>query len=121
MFKVHSLWLAILAIPTMTSLCACSAQHAAAAGTAQAGRATGASHQTFSLNTPVEVIAANKNGKVVLERDLPGLMNNPKYPLFKGMSLHQLAAMSGGRLTKKKLAKVQNDLAGVSNKKPAKH
>lgn len=119
MFKTHSLWPAILAIPSMMSLCSCSAGHAAA-GTASTSRAKAASHQAFSLNTPIEVIAADQKGKTILDRDLPGLMNSPKYPFFKGMSLHQIAAISGGRLTKNKIAQVRQDLADVSNGPTAK-
>jgi len=50
----------------------------------------------------------------VLNRDVPGLMSNRSYMLFEGMSLSQLAALSGGQLTKEKLAEVQADLHQLS-------
>jgi hypothetical protein len=65
---------------------------------------------TLSLDTPVEQIAADPRGKAVLNRDVPGLLANPSYFLFKNMSLSQLAAASGGRLTKAELDLVKADL-----------
>ena len=69
----------------------------------------------FSLNTPLDHIAANQRGKAVLERDLPGLMASRSYPLFEDMSLSQIAMMSGGRLSQTKLNLVQADLAQLSS------
>ncbi len=67
----------------------------------------------FTLDTPINVIAANAQGKAVLMHDLPGVMTNPKYPMFSDMSLSQLASLSSGRLTPAKLAVVQADLAKI--------
>jgi hypothetical protein len=65
----------------------------------------------FSLNTPVDTIAANQRGKAVLDRDVPGLMASRSYVLFDDMSLAQIATFSGGELTKTKLDLLQADLA----------
>jgi hypothetical protein len=70
-----------------------------------------ASHPKFSLNTPVEEIAADQRGEVILIRDVPGLMASKSYILFDDMTLSQIATVSGGRLTKAKLDLVQADLA----------
>jgi hypothetical protein len=70
----------------------------------------------FSLDTPLNHIAADKRGKAVLERDLPGLMASRSYALFDDMSLSQIAVVSGGRLTKAKLDTVQADLAQLSSR-----
>jgi hypothetical protein len=67
--------------------------------------------QHFSLDTPVEKIAADPGGRAVLKRDVPGLMASPSYMLFSGMSLSQIATLSGGRLSKTKLEQVEADLA----------
>jgi hypothetical protein len=76
-----------------------------------------ASHQpVYSLNTPISHIAADKRGKAILERDLPGLMASRSYPLFDSMSLSQIAVMSGGRLSQNKLNLVKADLAQLSNR-----
>ena len=68
----------------------------------------------YSLNTPLYKIAADKRGKAVLYRDLPGLMASRSYILFDDMSLSQIAIMSGGRLTTTKLALVAEDLSNLS-------
>lgn len=65
----------------------------------------------FTLDTPVDRIAADARGKAVLDRDLPGLMASRSYALFDDMSLSQIATVSGGRLTKQKLGRVQADLS----------
>jgi hypothetical protein len=69
----------------------------------------------FSLNTPVDKIAADRGGNAVLKRDVPGLLTNRSYPLFNDMSLLQIASLSCGRLTKAKLDQVQADLTQLSN------
>ena len=88
---------------------ACSQQKTAAVSPQPAG-STAATAGHFSLNTPVEKIAANPSGNAVLKRDMPGLMASPSYVLFSDMSLSQLASLSGGRLTKTKLDQVEADL-----------
>jgi hypothetical protein len=66
---------------------------------------------TFSLNTPVEHIAADPRGTMILNHDVPGLMASRSYLLFEDMSLSQIAIVSGGRLTKTKLDALQADFA----------
>jgi hypothetical protein len=66
------------------------------------------------LDTPIDQIAADPRGKAVLQRDLPGMMASPHYPLFSGMSLSQLAPLSGGHLTPAKLGRVKADLEALS-------
>lgn len=70
--------------------------------------------QAFSVQTPIDRIAADERGKAVLDRDVPGVMGNPHYMLFSSMSLSQLASLSGGRLTQTKLKEVNEDLAELS-------
>jgi hypothetical protein len=71
----------------------------------------------FSLDTPVEHIAADPRGKAILNHDVPGLMASRSYLLFEDMSLSQIATVSGGRLTKAKLDLVQADLSQLSTGK----
>jgi hypothetical protein len=73
---------------------------------------------TFSLNTPVDVIAADQGGKAVLDRDVPGLMASRSYILFDDMSLSQIATVSGGQLTKTKLDLIQADLSRLADPPP---
>jgi len=69
---------------------------------------------TFSVDTPVEHIAADPRGKAILDHDVPGLMASRSYLLFEDMSLSQIATVSGGKLTKAKLDLVQADLFQLS-------
>jgi len=65
------------------------------------------------LETPVQTIAANPKGKMVLDRDLPGFTTDPNYPIVKVMSLNQLATMSDGKITEAQLAQLKADLAAI--------
>jgi hypothetical protein len=68
----------------------------------------------FSLDTPVERIAADPRGKVILDHDVPGLTANRSYLLFEEMSLSQIASVSEGRLSKATLDVVQADLSQLT-------
>ena len=68
----------------------------------------------FTVQTPIDRIAADDRGKAVLDRDVPGVMKNPHYMLFSCMSLSQLASLSGGQLPQSKLNEVNADLAELS-------
>jgi hypothetical protein len=67
----------------------------------------------FTLDTPIEVIAADPGGAAVLNKDMPDLLANPNYSAFKGMSLKWLASMSHGRLSPQKLAQIETDLGAL--------
>ncbi|MEI9853113.1 MAG: hypothetical protein WDN24_22265 [Sphingomonas sp.] len=86
------------------------AQTAPAADPAPAEAAAPAA---FTVDTPVEALAADERTKAVLEADLPGLLTHPSYEFFKGMSLRQLQPMSEGKITEELLAKVGTDLAAI--------
>jgi hypothetical protein len=64
----------------------------------------------YTLRTPVETIAANPAAAAVLNRDLPGLLTDPSYPIFKTMSLKQMQAASGGDLSMADVNKALEDL-----------
>jgi hypothetical protein len=97
----------------LPSLSGCSNGHAVAS----AGIVKTAA-PSFSLDTPVDRIAANERGKAILNRDLPGLMASSSYLLFDDMSLTEIASLSGGLLTKTKLDLVQDDLTQLSRQSP---
>ena len=67
----------------------------------------------FTLDTPVETIAADPAGKAVLNSDIPGLLVHPMYESFKSMGLLDLQGMSAGKLTDAMLAKTKTDLAAI--------
>ena len=67
----------------------------------------------FTLETPIERIAADPRGRAVLNKNIPGLLTNPSYPMFKSMNLKLLASLSGGKLDKQTLADTSADLAAL--------
>jgi hypothetical protein len=90
----------------------------ALAGYAQAPRLTAGAEPmphtaAYTLDTSIEDIAASPRGAAVLNRDIPGLLQNASYPMFKAMSLRLVGRLSGGRLTDDMLARTQSDLAAL--------
>lgn len=85
----------------------------APAATVPAATASTATAARFTLDTPIETIAADAAAKAVLDADLPGVTTNEHFDMFKSMSLHQLQPMAGGRLTDEALARVARDLAAI--------
>jgi len=75
--------------------------------------ATSATTAKFTLDTPIEAIAADPAGKAVLDADFPGMLTHPAYDQFKGMSLAAVQPMSSGAITDEQLAKAKVDLAAV--------
>ena len=70
----------------------------------------------LTIDTPIQDIAANPDGKAVLDKDLPGLTSHAMYDQFKSMSLKDLQPMSQGAITDDQLKKVGADLATVKPK-----
>ena len=67
----------------------------------------------FTLDTPIEDIAADPAARAVLDKDLPHLRSHPSYEQFKTMSLNQIVPYSEGKLTPAALARTQADLAKI--------
>ena len=68
----------------------------------------------FSLDTPIEQLAAYSTTASVLRRDIPGLLEDKHYQLFKSMSLRVVGALSNGGLSAETLARTEADLRTVS-------
>lgn len=68
----------------------------------------------FTLDTPIEQLAANGPATDVLRKDIPGLLEDKSYPMFKSMSLRTIGALSNGELTPQTLARTEADLWIVS-------
>lgn len=85
----------------------------AAAPAASAATATPAVVSRLNLDTPIETVVADADGKKVLDTDLPGLTTNDKYDMFKSMSLNQVAGFAPDKLTPERLGKVASDLAVI--------
>jgi hypothetical protein len=82
---------------------------AAPAATVAADAAT----PKFTLDTPIETIAADPAGKAVLDADFPGMTTHPAYEQFKGMSLAAVQPMSQGAISDAAMAKAKADLAAL--------
>ena len=67
----------------------------------------------LTIDTPIEAIAADPKGKLVLEANFPGMTANPMYEQFKTMTLKQVQPMSGGRISEAAVAKTQADLTAI--------
>jgi hypothetical protein len=67
----------------------------------------------FSLDTPIETLAADPAAKAVLDANFPGLTTHQAYDMFKAMSLKQVAPMSGGQISDESLAKTGVGLAAI--------
>lgn len=97
--------LALAALLCLT-MSACAAEHPSPA-------AAPAQTAGYTRDTPVERIAADPAAVAVLNKDLPGLLGNAQYPLFKSMSLKQLQAASGGDLSEQDVDKTVADLQAL--------
>lgn len=62
------------------------------------------------LDRPLIALCAKSWGRTVLDIDLPGLRQRVEFAAFSRMSLRQLQAASGGRLSLEDIARVGRDL-----------
>ena len=67
----------------------------------------------FTLDTPIEQLAADKETASILRKDIPGLLEDKHYPMFKSMSLRVIAALSNGNISSQTLAQTEADLRSV--------
>jgi hypothetical protein len=74
----------------------------------------------YSLDTPIAELIADPRAKAILDRDVPGMSDDPNLPKFQALSLRKLAPLSGGQMTAALLAKVGADLAAIDGTAPAK-
>jgi hypothetical protein len=106
--------LTLIATPALAQTTPAPAAPATApAAPAAAAPAALAAATRLNLDTPIETVVADAEGKKVLDTDLPGLTTNDKYDMFKSMSLNQVAGFAPDKLTPERLAKVSIDLATI--------
>lgn len=67
----------------------------------------------FSLDTPIEVLAADPGALEVLEANLPGITSHPAYPQFKSLSLRQVQPFSQGFITDEIMTRIGTALAAL--------
>ena len=84
-----------------------------AATAADTGAVAATTAAKFTIDTPIQDIVANEQGKAVIERNFPGLIARPEYEMFKAISLTQLQPYSNGKITDEMLADTAKDLAEI--------
>src|ERR1700761_3492014 len=67
----------------------------------------------MTLDVPIEQLAADRETASVLRKDIPGLLEDKHYPMFKSMSLRVIAALSNGEISSQTLAQTEADLRAV--------
>jgi hypothetical protein len=72
-----------------------------------------ASPPVYDEQTPIEILAADPEAAAVLNKDLPGLLTDSQYPIFKHMSLKAIQQASNGDLSKTDLEKTVADLQAL--------
>jgi hypothetical protein len=80
---------------------------------AQDDKTTQAGTTSYGQDTPLETLAADPAAVAVLNKDLPGLLSDAQYPIFKRMSLKTLQEASGGDLSKDDVNKTVADLQAL--------
>jgi hypothetical protein len=71
---------------------------------------TPALHAGFTLDTPIAELVADPRARAVLDKDLPGLSDDPNLAKFSALSLRKFQPLTGGQLTDKLLQQTANDL-----------
>jgi len=69
---------------------------------------------SYNDETPLETLASDPAAVAVLNKDLPGLLSDAQYPMFKRMSLKSLQEASGGDLSKDDVNKTVADLQALT-------
>jgi hypothetical protein len=67
----------------------------------------------YSRDTPIETLAADPPAAAILNKDLPGLLTDSQYPIFKRMSLKAIQAASGGDLSAEDVSRTVADLQAL--------
>ena len=67
----------------------------------------------YSEETPIETLASDPAAADVLNKDLPGLLTDSQYPIFKRMSLKAIQHASNGELSRSDVEKTVADLQAL--------
>jgi hypothetical protein len=67
----------------------------------------------FTVDTPIEAIAADPKAKAVLDAVFPGMTTHAMYEQFKGMTIKQLQPMASDKITDEGIAKLTTELAAL--------
>ena len=67
----------------------------------------------FTVDMPIEAIAADPKAKAALDAVFPGMTTHAMYEQFKGMSLKALQPMASDKITDEGIAKLAAELAAI--------
>ena len=67
----------------------------------------------FTVDMPIEIIAADPKAKAALDAVFPGMTTHAMYEQFKGMSLKALQPMASDKITDDGIAKLAAELAAI--------
>jgi len=98
----------------MASAIALGAVGAAMAQTETPAAAPEAKSAAPSIDWPIQDLLADPAAKVVIEKDLPGVQDDPRLDAVKTMSLRAVAQYPEAQIDPAKLAAIQADLAALS-------
>jgi hypothetical protein len=84
-----------------------------ALGPALAQPAATAPAARFTLDTPIQVIAADPAGKAVLNSVFPEMLGHAEYENFKQMSLNEVFPLAQGAITDAMMAQARAELAKI--------
>ena len=76
--------------------------------------ATEATQAELNLDTPLGVVADDPKGHEVLNKHMPELMTDPRWPQAKNMSLNQLKQFTGPLIPQDVVDAVGEDLADLN-------
>ena len=77
---------------------------------------TAQSGAPYGQDTPLETLAADPAAVAILNKDLPGLLTDAQYPIFKAMSLKAIQGASNGDLSKSDVEKTVADLQALARR-----
>lgn len=83
------------------------------AGAQDAKPAPAAATASFTIDTPIDVIAADPKAKAALDAAFPGMTAHPMYDQFKSMSVKQLQPMASDQITDAGIARLTAELAAL--------
>jgi hypothetical protein len=69
--------------------------------------------EKLTVDSPIEKIVAQPEGKAAIDANFPGMTSHPAYEQFKGMSLKQIQPMSNGMIKDEAIAKTAEALAAI--------
>jgi hypothetical protein len=67
----------------------------------------------YDLNTPIQTLALNPATAAIVNANIPGLLEDDNYSMFKSMSLKTVASLSNGRISGETLQTIAGQLKSV--------